>query len=141
MDKKTIFLILFLCTAIGCATVVVKSGRYFPRGVGPEDVLVEMGQPQHKRTIADDSGDVYEIYRYKADDFFDSYNPTPFYNENSVQSVPTDIVFKNGTLILQGVRIQGKFFEMGEAVEQEMLRSIDWHLQQSEKKLRTSLFW
>jgi len=143
MSKKTILLILFLCTAVGCTTVLVKQGRYFISGTSLEEVAEEIGEPRYARTIIDDAGDSYEIYRYKADVFFDSYTPTPFYNVTSVQSVPTDIVFRNEALILQGVRIQGRFFDETDSAENEMLRSIDWHLQvlKDEKKARTSLFW
>ena len=143
MNKKILFLTLFLSFVLGCATVYVKSPVYFPNGTPSKEVLEKLGQPQYQRTIVDENGSEYEIYRYKADALFDLYRPTIFYNRKSIESVPSDIVFKDGLLILEGVKIQGDFFKEGKEAEAELLRSIIWHLNLSKDKnrFRTSLFW
>jgi len=142
--KREIFIypliLIFLCS---CATVYVKSFRYFPNGTPINEVVEKLGQPRYERKIIDDSGVEYVIYRYKIDDLFELYRPTIFYNKSAIQSVPSDFVFKDGLLILEGVQIQGRFFDSSKESEKELLRSINWHLslKKDDKKLRTSLFW
>ena len=141
MSKKLLVFLILLCVITGCASVVVKSQIHFSKGATSEEVIEQLGYPLRSRTIVDSSGDEFEIYRYNAQDFFGDYNRTPFYNKNTMLSTPTDIVFKNGKLVLQGVSIQGKLRDEALKAEKELLRSVKWHLEENNKKYRTSVFW